>query len=317
MDLNVLLQALGYLRSERHWVTLEAADSRLAHHYRLAQRAGEEAGAGAKVIGSYVYQTSLNDKLLPPRPAVFVAYAANEEQAREIHKRFWNLGDCPFVLIVLPGTVRVYTGFNYHPDNLKQTIIAQAPDSLSDDLPNSLLPFHADAIDSGYIWQQQAKYLGSDTRVDHRLLTNLKKLSSLLQDKYGLAREVAHALIGKYIYFRYLRDRNILDDIWLDGHGIHPEDVFGREATAQGFESLAEELQTRFNGDIFPLPPNDGQWRTNDAIPFLARIFYGDTTEGQLALDFQIYDFSYIPVELLSSVYEQFLKDEGRGEMRV
>ncbi len=35
MDLNVLLQALGYLRSERHWVTLEAVDPRLAHHYCL------------------------------------------------------------------------------------------------------------------------------------------------------------------------------------------------------------------------------------------------------------------------------------------
>ncbi len=313
MDLNVLLQALGYLRSRRHWVTLEETDPRLAHHYRLAQRAGEEAGEGAKVIGSYVYQTSLDDKLMPPRPAVFVAYAANEKQAGEIHKRLWNLGDCPFVLIVLPGSVRVYAGFNYNPDNPKRTIIANAPDSLSSDLPNSLLPFHADAIDSGDIWQRQAKYLGSDTRGDYRLLANLKELSRLLQDRYDLVREVAHALIGKYIYFRYLRDRNILDDIWLAGHGIRPANVFGREATAQGFETLAEALQTQFNGDIFPLPTNDGRWRTNNAISFLASIFYGDTPEGQLALDFQIYDFSYIPVELLSSVYEQFLKDEGRG----
>jgi len=314
MDLNVLLQALGYLRSERHWVTSEEDDPRLAHHFRLAQRAGEEAGRGAKVVGSYMYQTSLNDKLMPPRPAVFVAYAANENQAKEIHKRLWNLGDCPFILIVLPGTVRVYAGFNYNPDNPQRTIIVHAPDSLSDDLPVSLLPFHADAIDSGDIWHLQAKYLGSDTRVDNRLLANLKKLSDLLQDQYGLAREVAHALIGKYIYFRYLRDRDILDDIWLAGHGIRPEDVFGREATAQGFEALAEALQVQFNGDIFLLPPNDGQWRSNDAIPFLASIFYGDTPEGQLVLDFKIYDFSYIPVELLSSVYEQFLKDQGRGE---
>jgi hypothetical protein len=314
MDLNGLLQALGYLRSEQHWVTLETADPRLAHHYRLAQRAGEEAGKEAKVIGSYMYQTSLNDKLMPPHPAIFVAYAQNEEQAREIHKRFWNLGNCPFILIVLPGIVRVYTGFNYDPNSPKQTIIAHTPDSFSNDLPDALLPFHADAIDSGYIWQHEAKYLGSETRVDHRLLANLKKLSIFLQDRYDLGREVAHALIGKYIYFRYLRDRNILDDIWLDKHGIRPENVFGREATAQGFEALAEALQKQFNGDIFPLPPNDGQWYANNAISFLASIFHGDTPEGQLALDFQIYDFSYIPVELLSSVYEQFLKDEGRGK---
>jgi len=38
-----------------------------------------------------------------------------------------------------------------------------------------------------------------------------------------------------------------------------------------------------------------------------------DTKEGQLALDFQAYDFSYIPVELLSSIYEYFLKDEKRS----
>ncbi len=106
----------------------------------------------------------------------------------------------------------------------------------------------------------------------------------------------------------------MFDDLWLNSHGIRPENVFGRDATAQGFEVLAEALQKRFNGDIFPLPPNDGLWRTNNAVPFLAGIFHGDTPEGQLALDFQVYDFSYIPIELLSSVYEQFLKDEGRGK---
>jgi len=127
MDLNALLRALGYLHSERHWVTPETADPRLANHYRLAQRAGEEVGEGAKVVGSYVCQTSVDDKLMPPRPVVFVAYAANDEQARGIHKRLWNLGDCPFVLIVSPGAVRVYTGFNYIPDNPKRTLLLMRP----------------------------------------------------------------------------------------------------------------------------------------------------------------------------------------------
>lgn len=312
MDLHALLQTLGYLRSEQRWVTFDTADPRLAHYYRLAQRAGEEAGKEAKVVGSYMYQTSLHDRLMPPHPAIFVAYAHNEQQAREIHKSFWNLGNCPFILIVFPGIIRVYTGFNYDPNSPRQTIIADTSDSFSNGLPDSLLPFHADAIDSGYIWQRYATYLGAETRVDHHLLTNLKKLNDLLQDQYGLAREIAHALIGKYIYFRYLRDRNILDDIWLAGHKLRPEDVFGRNATAQGFEALAEALQKQFNGDIFPLPPNDGQWRVSSAVPFLASIFHGDTPEGQLALDFQIYDFSYIPIELLSSVYEQFIKEENR-----
>lgn len=315
MNLDRLLQALGYLRSERHWVTPETADPRLAHHYRLAQRAGEAVGEGAKVVGSYTYQTSLDDKLTPPRPVIFVAYAANDTQAQGIHKRLWNLGDCPFVLVVLPNAIRVYAGFNYLSDNPKKTLIAHESASLSDELPDSLLSFHADSIDKGMIWQQQAKYLGSETRVDYRLLKNLKQLSQALQHQHGLEREVAHALIGKYIYFRYLRDRGILDDDWLASHNVDPNSVFGPEANGQGFEALAAVLQVQFNGDIFPLPLHDnGEWRTNDAIPFLVGIFNGNTTYGQLALDFQVYDFSYIPVELLSSIYEQFLKAEGKGE---
>ena len=317
MDLTALLDALGYLRSERHWVTPETADTRLAHLYRLARKAGE-VGQGTEVVGSYVYQTSRDNNLTPPRPAVFVAQAANEEQGREIHKRLWNMGECPFVVVVLPGAVRVYTGFDYRVSDPKRTIIANAPNTLSEDLPDSLRPFHADVIDSGRIWEQQARYLGSETRVDYRLLTNLKELSRLLQNpsgRYGLASEVAHALIGKYIYFRYLRDRKILDDAWLNEHGLRPEEVFGRDATAQAFEALAGMLQVQFNGDVFPLPSVDaGDWRTNGAVPFLASIFYGDSPDGQLALDFGVYDFSYIPVELLSSIYEQFLKSEGRGE---
>lgn len=320
MDINALLNALGYLQTEKHWVTPETADARLAHHYRLARKAGE-IGHGSEVVGSYVYQTSQDDKLTPPRPAVFVAQATNDEQARKIHKRLWNLGECPFIVIVLPGTVRVYTGFDYRADDpKKRTLIIDAPTTLLEDLPTSLMQFYAEAIDSGRIWEQQAKYLGSETRVDYRLLTNLKDLSRLLQDKsgkYGLVSEVAHALIGKYIYFRYLRDRKILDDAWLNERGLRPEEVFGRNATAQAFEKLAGALQIQFNGDVFPLPSADaGDWRTNGAVPFLASIFYGDSPDGQLALDFDfsVYDFSYIPVELLSSIYEQFLKSEGRGE---
>lgn len=317
MNLDALLDALGYRRySERRWVTPETADPRLNHYYRLAQRAGEKAGAGASIVGSYVFQTSMDDKLTPPRPAVFVAQAQNDQQARAIHKSLWNMGDCPFVIVVLPGVVRIYTGFAYASDGSRGKVIPDVSDDLMDTLPEPLLPFHANEIDSGLIWQKQAKRLTSETRVDYLLLAYLEKLSRHLQKHpYNLSREVAHALIGKYIYFHYLRDREILDEQWLAEHNIASQDIFGRHARATAFDALSRALQARFNGDIFPLPESDaGIWRQNAAISFLAGIFEGDSPDGQLALDFRVYDFSYIPVELLSSIYEQFLKDEGKGK---
>src|SRR2546422_2160272 len=43
------------------------------------------------------------------------------------------------------------------------------------------------------------------------------------------------------------------------------------------------------------------------------RAFAGEVPgSGQMPL-FRPYDFSFIPIELLSAIYEQFLHDEGKG----
>ncbi len=314
MDIQSFLDELGYSRSQGNWVTLDNADPRLSHQFRLAEKAG--------VLGCYVYHTSLNDQTTPPQPAVYVASANNDNEARQVQKRLFCLGGCPFLIIILPNAVKAYTCFRYNSTNPETARIGSPDTNTLLDQSAELQFFRAGEIDSGRIWSSLAKYLSSETRVDYRLLNNLRQLSGLLKVKFGMSREVAHALIGKYIYFHYLRDRSILDNDWLQEHHVQPGKVFGREANHIGFKTLAEALQNRFNGDIFPIPSGNEDWQTNGALPFLARIFTGDTlrTSGsddvtiQLALDFQAYDFSFIPIELLSSIYEQFLNDEERGE---
>jgi len=333
MDIPSLLNSLGYSSSNGNWITLDNADPRLSHQLRLAGK--------AKVIGCYVYHTSLNDEVTPPQPAVYVASADDENEAKLIQKRLFCLGGCPFLIIVLPGTVRAYTCFRYDAASPESARIdGQDTGTLLDD-SGELQFFRSEEIDSGRIWERLAKYLSSETRVDHRLLNNLRQLSSLLRANYAMSRETAHALIGKYIYFHYLRDRKILDENWLYEHHIQEADVFGRNATADGFKALADALQSQFNGDTFPVPTADNGWQTNGALSFVARIFMGDTfvltgfaratrdsilasssdqavtpmrsreqIAVQLALDFQAYDFSFIPIELLSSIYEQFLNDK-------
>jgi hypothetical protein len=76
------------------------------HLFRAAKKAG--------VQGAYVFQTSPSEKkILPPRPAVYVAEAKTRDEAREIHQRLWNLGNAPFIVILLPNEIRVYTGFDF------------------------------------------------------------------------------------------------------------------------------------------------------------------------------------------------------------
>lgn len=56
-----------------------------------------------------------------------------------------------------------------------------------------------------------------------RLLKNLQELDQALIESGDLSPDVIHALIGKYVYIRYLWDRGILTEEWLAHQGIRPD----------------------------------------------------------------------------------------------
>lgn len=296
--------ALGYTDS-RNWVRRGEGARENAHLLRRAQDAG--------VLGTYVFRTSPEEyPLLPPRSVVHVAEAGSVEEAQRIHKRLWNLGDAPFIIIILPGEIRVYTGFQYDPK--KDQPIKRIPRKELAWIAAALHEFNAYQIDSGRVWQRFHKHLSIKHRIDHHLLNNLRSLGSALIDERGIDPPVAHSLIGKYIYVRYLRERGILSDLWLEENGIDIQRVFGRHAELASFRELVNAIDRRFNGHVFPLPLEGAAAPTDDDIAFVSSVLLGDSASGQLSLDFQIYDFSYIPIELLSSIYEQFLHIQGKGK---
>ena len=183
----------------------------------------------------------------------------------------------------------------------------------------ALEKYSADSIDNGSIWQKlrnaPQEQFNYDNRVDKRLLKNLEDLENVLLGKLSnLDKEVAltyiHPIIGKYIYFQYLHDREILTENWARKRNIDLDKVLNRGATLSELIKLNEAIEDRFEGQIFPFPNNFKQIIDNEIIDLAASVFYGDTAYGERVL-FGIYDFSYIPIETLSYIYEQFLKAQG------
>jgi hypothetical protein len=311
MPLAEVLDALEYSQSPHYWKTEDKHKPEVASIFRTAHNAG--------VDGIYVFQSS-NEKnnAFTERPAVYVAEAQTPKDAQIIHHRLWNLGQAPFLVVVLPDHIRVYTGFDY---SLKSNRVGIVEPNVSLDrnsILEQLADFCAEAIDNGQIWNKRSKYLKADGRVDRRLLKNLSKLGQFLREQMGLLPKVAHALIGKYVYIRYLRDRNILSDQWFRQHNIDIDTVLGRRANVNGLRQLCTILDDRFNGNIFPLDFDGDNAPKDEHVEYVAAIFKGDEPlrggGWQYSLDFQVYDFAYIPIELLSSIYEQFLHIEGKGK---
>jgi type I restriction-modification system DNA methylase subunit len=280
-----------------------------------------------EVKGAYVFQTSPQsnqNNILLPRPAVYVAETITPEQAREIHRKLWNLGYAPFLIVLLPNQVRVYNAFDFEADlktNEERGLLVDKPLD-HESLRDLLADFTATSIDSGNIWQSPyAQKIDARQRVDQRLLRNLENLAKALMDDphNPLDIEIAHALIGKYIYIRFLHDRRIISPEWLAEHHINLDHVLGRNATASGLRQLTEALEARFNGDIFPLQFDDVQLQ-DIHVRLVASVFKGDALVSPTTLqrsidfkDFEAYDFHYIPIETLSTIYELFLHAQGEG----
>ena len=311
MSLAEVLDALDYSQSPYYLKTEQKREPEVASLFRAAHNAG--------VDGIYVFQSSSEkNTTFSVRPAVYVAKAQTPEDARIIHRSLWNLGQAPFLIVVLPNHIRVYTGFDYSQEDDRAGIV-EPPVALDrSSILEQLADFCADAINNGQLWHNRSKQLKPDKRVDQRLLNNLSKLGQFLREQMKLPPKVAHALIGKYVYIRYLRDRKLLSDQWFKQHDIDIDTVLGRNATVDGLRHLCTILDNRFNGSIFPLDFDGDDAPKDEHVEQVASIFKGDELllgGRQLSLEnFQVYDFAYIPIELLSSIYEQFLHAEGKGK---
>ena len=312
--LMTTLKALGYDRSKR-FIRPDGFDQLPANEFsfalRLAAKACHEIEpefGTTRFEGVYVLQEQENS---PAVPVVYVITTESEAAARRIHQFVWNQNQTPFLIVESPSTVRLYQGFQFQHDETRDHSLKSAAKNIADVL-EKLAAFRAESIDDGSIWKQWAHAVDPKQRVDEKLLVDLRLLDRRLQEKEGMSREASHGLIGKYVYLQYLRARDILSDKKLGKWGINPDHVFTKSATLKAFRSVNEQLQEWLNGSVFALGSDALSEIKPNQLKLVAQVFAGDSpinlTEIQSSL-FSVYDFSHIPIETLSCVYEQFLHD--------
>lgn len=305
MELTELLATLEYDRSPNFLLAEQLAEDRdNAHIYR---KASEECG----LHGVYALRGSLFGKAQADVPVIYVCHADSEQEADTIHRRVWNQNVVPFVLVVSPRNIRLYSGFKYGRPS-QQHLVGQGTGVLRiitsfNEVVSVLKAFRADCVDNGNLWSEWGPTVTPETRVDWKLLENLERLDHWLVDSGIEDCSLSHSIIGKFVYLQYLRHRKILSDRKLQEWNLAPDEVFSRNASLDSFLDLIHRLDDWLNGSVFPIADSKIRQLGVQRLRQVAAVFQGDTVYGQLHLDFEAYDFSFIPIETLSVIYEQFL----------
>jgi hypothetical protein len=313
MDTNDLISCLDYTDSPFY-----LSESRLddflgySHIFRLARR---ECGLhGVYALWGNDGKQPLGNNIIP---MVYICEATSEKEATKFHKLVWNQNIVPFLIVSTPKCFRLYPGFRFNTlIGLKEDQKIFEVSKTANDVFSKLSDFKAESINNGTTWANWEHHVNPAERVDQVLLKNLNELGSWLRTQ-DLANNTAHALIGKYLYLHYLKDRKILSNRKLEQWDIKPKSVFGRNATLSGFYSVNDKLEGWLNGTIFPIAKRGKSAPGSEHIEKVASTFSGDDpASGQMHLDFRAYNFEHIPIETLSMVYQQFMHAEGKGRSR-
>lgn len=249
----------------------------------------------------------LNDKIKPQ--ALFclenkplVLFFENPTDKKELHKQIWNFNESPVAIIVENGSVEIFNGFDYNRDNESLVSIGKEK-ALSD--------FSYFELVTGSSWEKYQKDFNHSNRVDYYLLGNINEAITILKNKHSIPARIANSLLGKCIFVRYLIDRNVIVD-W----NIPSWDNAGfcsLLTSVENTKAFFGYLKKKFNGDdIFPLTDSDFDCITPDALQVLISLLKSEKlSSGQQSL-FDLYDFSIIPIEFISNVYEFFIGVENQ-----
>jgi len=225
---------------------------------------------------------------------------------KKLHKSIWNFNECPIVIIIEKDVVEIYNGF-YLEKNSGLLKKIGGEEKLNDFIYFELV--------TGKTWEKYSDQLNYKNRVDYNLLENIKLARKLIVEKHGLDAQITNAIIGKSIFVRYLIDRNV--KLNFDGKSrLWTNDEFCELLSypnkAQKFFDYLEDKEKGFNGNLFPLSASEYKQITKEEFQVIVRLLQGDEIDtGQFSL-FQLYDFSIIPIEFISNVYELFIGQDNQ-----
>jgi hypothetical protein len=220
-----------------------------------------------------------------------------EEAIEELHRQSWNHGRAPFLVVVLPNEVRVLDNRAAPFDDFT-LLHATTIDALADFSYGSLMSGQLTSRLEGRRRLTVVDQLRADLRTARLKLVSLE-----------LHPEAAKDLLGRSLFLQYLQDRRVLGRVVGPATNASLEETV--EKSVDAVYELFDEVYARFNGDVFPVSDDE---RSSVRIEHLQVVldFLRGVRAGQLPI-ISYYDFSVIPAELLSNIYEEFLEDEQRG----
>jgi hypothetical protein len=235
------------------------------------------------------------------------------EEKNKIHIQMWNGYQVPAYIIIEQSTVSIFDS-RKRPKEEKNSYAKEILTITG----KAIKGFNAKDFDSGIFWDEQNEK--NDFRFEQSatrdLIRGLKEVFRSFLAESGLNRHVALKLLVQSLLIKYLEERDV-----KSASGYFAGTYFRKNFRCSDFcdtirkgklLDLLDQLAKDFNGKIFEWDKNE-EIKERESIQQtkvqkLANYLDGDNINNQYVI-WRLYSFSHLPVEVISSVYEELLTD--------
>lgn len=248
----------------------------------------------------------------------------NEDEIADTQKKIWSSGEAPLACFFFNTEIKIInctTSTNlvnevYKPNYLEHLKLTGVTQNLYNEQ-------FAVKIKSGVFWDElenEKKFKFSNSAYDI-LISWIKKVTKvLISENPAIQKQVINKIIIQSILIKYLEEKVDENNRNLFGDKYFPQfdnaTSFTDVLRKGMFVGLLGKLHTDFNGNLFAWEEDEKTIISKCNLTILADALEGTAySSGQFIIPFdaiKLYEFNYIPVELISRLYEEFLAGDNQ-----
>ncbi|MDR2409819.1 MAG: N-6 DNA methylase [Bacteroidales bacterium] len=249
-----------------------------------------------------------------------------EQKLAEIQKRIWSSGETPLACFIFNTEISILDctkhivkeSEKFKPEYLIKTLkIADTANKLYNEQ-------FAVKIKSGVFWEQEElenRFKFHKNSAYTALISNIQKVVSILTKKLkGVSEVLIKKIIVQSILIKYLEERcidknnnKLLPEKYFRKYGNSR--VFNDVLRSGHFTDLLIDLDKNFNGNVFKWSDEERKMLGSMNLAIVSDLLATDRediTQPELDFDWRYFEFKFIPVELISRLYETFIGENKR-----
>lgn len=295
--------------------TAELENSSINYYQRLSLEKAKKVGANA------IYFRNFPDSNRPSKPQLYIFdFTSKEQDVVEIHKNIWSSTEVRLYLVINKSEIKFFNSSKPVEQNKNGNLQVSPFETLkiAGEAIKKYKEYSAKKFDNGTFWEETKYDFGYGETAYEKLISQLKITRNQFLEVIKLDKVIASKLLVLGILVKYLEERVDIDENGNETR-VFTSDFFNQEKFGYSSDftetirkgnqftlNLFEYLSNHFNGKIFYLSDDYKEQIKDKSLSPLADFLSGVLDNNQFVF-WKLYSFNYLPIELISSIYEMFL----------